>query len=1058
MRITQLHLAGHEGGRALSVDRLQPQLNVVFGPPLSGKSTIAQLAAHLMYGKAEGPARPEPLGNAHLVEGSIEVDAPQGRFLLRRHRDGTATGRLSIAAVNGAAVDGRTVRELLYDLAPSLLAELYVVDFARAPRAAALLAPDFARLYAAALHADSTKPAADGGGPPRVDRAPATSAGIDQLVRRRDETARAIELQLSARRRESAELERQSHELEAKLGALRGQAEERLTRLRAVEIELAAVESRLRYLALASDGHRNPLTEPAKHRQQLEELDATISRTRQTLAELQSREAAVRRDLAEVHPDGTADSASILADQRAAVGVFECLLDELDAEVAQLARSHEPGRDVGRDYSLRLLPVAQMLRHQLYAFCGQVTEQERAVRRVQLHAESRQLARAQADFREQLEHLLERRQSLVHEEQLAQRTTAPAPQAPAANHCRCHGHEQFVRDAAAMLLAGGNRRSLEETMQVERAALERKRDQVRQECDALRADIDELDAQWRSLQRQRGQAVSGSDVDELRAELARLEDQINRVVSGEPSVPAAMPILPHRRLWKASDALAQLSGGRLLEIRRGGGSRQAQIIDRDGRSLAIDQLSGAQQDQLYLALTLALTSSLSSRGVDLPLLLDEPFLRQDARSALAMAGVLHEFASHGRQVIVFTADREAARRCQSLGTPVHDLCFVNQPAPPKREPPVVAAPASPSLGGATLRLVRETVGESPQPRVAGEWTRGADEPEVYFLDEDASIADFPVLGNDTASVFRGLGINTVHELLIADAADVAATLNRHGITSETVRLWQVHMSLMCFVPGLTLNDAQVLAACEIDSPEALYTVDGRLLAESVERFLEGSGGRRFAALRDRFTPERLAELQRSALRQRERWLQARVRRRWTDDAKKVAVQRTISAPAPAVKLSAAGRPRGRRPLRYLLGRNSSVEEAPSIGPAAAERLGRVGIRTVADLLQANPDSTAEEIGEPRVTPETVLRWQREARLACCIPELRSCGARLLVAAGFTEPSQLAAAPPAEVVRRVRNLCRLPEGRRLLRSGKAPSAERIALWAKNAAHMRPLEAA
>jgi hypothetical protein len=88
----------------------------------------------------------------------------------------------------------------------------------------------------------------------------------------------------------------------------------------------------------------------------------------------------------------------------------------------------------------------------------------------------------------------------------------------------------------------------------------------------------------------------------------------------------------------------------------------------------------------------------------------------------------------------------------------------------------------------------------------------------------------------------------------------------------------------------------------------------------------------------------------------------------------------------------------------------------------------------------------------------ITRWQREARLVCRIPELRGVGAQLLVASGFHEAEQVAGAKADDLVRRVRETCRGPQGQRILRNGGAPSSERIAEWIRHAAQMRPLEAA
>ena len=51
MRITDLSLAGQGAWPELQLEALKPQLNVLFGQPRTGKSTVAQLVSHLLYGK-----------------------------------------------------------------------------------------------------------------------------------------------------------------------------------------------------------------------------------------------------------------------------------------------------------------------------------------------------------------------------------------------------------------------------------------------------------------------------------------------------------------------------------------------------------------------------------------------------------------------------------------------------------------------------------------------------------------------------------------------------------------------------------------------------------------------------------------------------------------------------------------------------------------------------------------------------------------------------------------------------------------------------------------------
>ena len=150
--------------------------------------------------------------------------------------------------------------------------------------------------------------------------------------------------------------------------------------------------------------------------------------------------------------------------------------------------------------------------------------------------------------------------------------------------------------------------------------------------------------------------------------------------------------------------------------------------------------------------------------------------------------------------------------------------------------------------------------------------------------------------------------------------------------------------------------------------------------------------------------------------------------------------------------------RTRRERRFHLEREKPVEEAPSIGPKTAERLATVGIRSVADLLNADPESTAEELGVRHINAETIAKWQHQARLVCRIPDIRGYAAQLLVECGFTEPEQIAVANVDEVVDRILQFCATKAGQRTLRNGKPPEADTIEEWVQSAAHTRPLEAA
>ena len=144
--------------------------------------------------------------------------------------------------------------------------------------------------------------------------------------------------------------------------------------------------------------------------------------------------------------------------------------------------------------------------------------------------------------------------------------------------------------------------------------------------------------------------------------------------------------------------------------------------------------------------------------------------------------------------------------------------------------------------------------------------------------------------------------------------------------------------------------------------------------------------------------------------------------------------------------------------RFYLGSADSVEAAPSIGPRMAQRLVQIGIKTIADLLQADPEQTVQRLGHRRVSAADLRQWQQQATLACRIPEVRGHDAQILVACGITEPEQLAKLGPAELWKRVQPFAASPEGKRIVRGGKAPDFEEVSNWVRWAAHARTLRAA
>ena len=145
-------------------------------------------------------------------------------------------------------------------------------------------------------------------------------------------------------------------------------------------------------------------------------------------------------------------------------------------------------------------------------------------------------------------------------------------------------------------------------------------------------------------------------------------------------------------------------------------------------------------------------------------------------------------------------------------------------------------------------------------------------------------------------------------------------------------------------------------------------------------------------------------------------------------------------------------------MRFYLNLDDAVVDAPSIGPRTAEHLHAIGIHTVRDLLDADAETIAEKLDNRRMSADTIRQWQAQASLACRIPQLRGHDAQILVACGVTQPDRLAAMSDEELWALVKPFIRTNEGKRIIRSGKAPDIDEIRDWIAWARKARALQAA
>ena len=133
------------------------------------------------------------------------------------------------------------------------------------------------------------------------------------------------------------------------------------------------------------------------------------------------------------------------------------------------------------------------------------------------------------------------------------------------------------------------------------------------------------------------------------------------------------------------------------------------------------------------------------------------------------------------------------------------------------------------------------------------------------------------------------------------------------------------------------------------------------------------------------------------------------------------------------------------PVKFYLHAQDAIVEAPSIGPKTAARLEKVGVHTVDDLLNADPEALAKSLKARHITAAVLVDWQDQARLVMEIPALRGTHAQLFVGAGLRTTLDIAVADPTDVMTAMLKFAGTREGQRVLRDGPAPDLERIKGW-------------
>ena len=380
--------------------------------------------------------------------------------------------------------------------------------------------------------------------------------------------------------------------------------------------------------------------------------------------------------------------------------------------------------------------------------------------------------------------------------------------------------------------------------------------------------------------------------------------------------------------------------------------------------------------------------------------------------------------------------------------------------------------------GHTVPVVPAPVVPMVSPIVAQPQAASA---SIAVVGEPSLLTEVEWLDPRYAEQLREMGVQTVAQFLDLEPEDAQHYLSAFSVPAQLIFRWQSELSLQCYV-GLTGNDAALLVACGVDDPEELAYIDVSELHRRIGQYLDSSDSRNQFGSLARYERSRLSRWIQTARnshyrRQRHRWDRYRndranggermrparprpesrrpeSRRREVRQTETRRMVRTPQSPIPTRNETPPPSSKGET-VRFYLEPSDPVVDAPSIGPKTAERFHAIGVTTVQQLLELDPTTAAKKIGYRRITAELIKTWQLQTTLVCRVPGLRGHDAQILVACDVPTAEALAKMSADSLLTEVTRFCKTAEGKRVIRSSKAPDLDEVTRWIQWAQQSRSL---
>lgn len=1062
MKLARIALKDMGALKGLEIRDLSPGLNLLVGPTGSGKSTIRRALGGIFFGFDESSRRRMFPASRDSARGGLELMIGQHRYQLERWGDhwnaatdvlrhissGTSNQSLSRNLGNLNATDYFTFFNFSLIDSPDLerrmvrsLSERLGVAIGRAPWSSE---SDYLRWRDDAQE--------------RRQRLDHLEAEHRHCVSRRDQLKRDWTHYGASGQERLSELESELDQnrirrerTDSQFSILREQRDD-------CERNLADLRRLREGVATSVSSPLQPSEELARVYRRLDRVEKEIKRSRAVQRDLSRRRSELRDQRMQLsdHEARVRHSAALSARQN--LGQLEQRIDQLSQilrDVAQYDHDHYPTpatdetRDRAFDDSAQQLEQA---REDLYTLCQDLSRYHLQMSRGRLSAEGRDLRRCSLEMKRRLAWLKMRRQQILSDLQSLDPAGYELVRRGEKRFCDCARHaghlearRQFLEPTSRSIPAATTDHNLVETQWQEQLQL---RDELDRSWQRLETDRDHLRNEHQRLLTERQELLDRRDDQRLRRELDDAQARLERLERELPTL--RRRVTEDHPLWhlsydslldRASQFVRQLTTGDLHRIWIDGDADRLAVTDANASDRTFENLGRSDQDLVCLSLSLAVAERWNSNGHPVPLIYDDLFTNLDDHRTQATCEVLQQCVADGQQVILLANgrqidDRILADRFRHNHLPQPAIYYM----PDLRDPSSVSWPVILVPGGKPHTLAL------PQPVVK---TPVVATKIPMVINEMTLLIDLDLIERDALSILSDNRILTVSDLLDLDPTDLPVALTSRGITGPRVDRWQSQAWLLCCVPGLRPYDARLLVGSGISEPEMLEDLHAHDVLERLEHYLATNEGQRVMRSGTDYELARVNSWMRSLRENRSTW-------RGSDQRSGNSRYLRRRTQRGAVRLHQEDDPRSQ--WVFHLDLNDDLERAPSIGPKMAERFARLGIQTVEQFLASDPEELAELLDHRRVNARTLISWQHQARLVCRIPNLRGHDAQLLVACDIVDPETLLATNVEDLFSIVIPFSETDEGKKILRSSKAPDRDEILDWITWARRHRPLQVA